>query len=240
MFDEDPPTLTARRAIRMAVRWGGSFPLVSAPNSEDERVLKQWRNFAGLRRAPAAGFLLALALSLDPGIARATDSAVPDDLRVEYARAPLGLDTPAPRLAWQVPVTKQTAYRLKVATSREALARGELFWDSGKVASDANSRSPMRPDACSRNAIVASAGWDAAGNATGWTCPLGEHGLLAASDGRPKDFLGPNPHHDWVDLTRSQTDADGKSAMCGSGLFQRQELLRAYVWRWQTKRTDPS
>ncbi|MHC4251894.1 MAG: family 78 glycoside hydrolase catalytic domain, partial [Planctomycetota bacterium] len=62
-------------------------------------------------------------------------------LRCEYRVDPLGIDVVEPRLSW-VPVSsrrgqKQTAYRVLVAGSPEALASdvGDL-WDSGKVESD--------------------------------------------------------------------------------------------------------
>ncbi len=63
---------------------------------------------------------------------------MPSKLAVEYSATPLGLDEPAPRLAWRSPVGKQTAYRIRVAASPQALEKGDLVWDSGKVASDAN------------------------------------------------------------------------------------------------------
>jgi alpha-L-rhamnosidase len=62
-------------------------------------------------------------------------------LRCEYRDEPLGIDTPVPRLSWQLESSlrgqKQAAYRILVAATREALKadRGDL-WDSGRVASN--------------------------------------------------------------------------------------------------------
>ncbi|MFN3408778.1 MAG: family 78 glycoside hydrolase catalytic domain [Limisphaerales bacterium] len=62
-------------------------------------------------------------------------------LRCEYLVNPLGLDEPAPRLSWRLESdrrgARQTAYRIRVARSHEALAAGAADrWDSGRVAGD--------------------------------------------------------------------------------------------------------
>ena len=63
-----------------------------------------------------------------------------DDLRCEYLREPLGVDTPQPRLSWIINSNRrgerQTAYQVLVASSEELLGKdqGDL-WDSGKVES---------------------------------------------------------------------------------------------------------
>lgn len=62
----------------------------------------------------------------------------PVNLRCEYARAPLGIETQAPRLSWQLQDARrgarQTAYRVLVADSPAALARSEgNVWDTGEV-----------------------------------------------------------------------------------------------------------
>ncbi len=64
----------------------------------------------------------------------------PRDLRCEYLVDPMGVEEAAPRLSWTLVADRraevQTAYRVLVATSPNALAndQGDL-WDSGKVAS---------------------------------------------------------------------------------------------------------
>ncbi|MFY9234146.1 MAG: family 78 glycoside hydrolase catalytic domain [Fimbriimonadaceae bacterium] len=62
------------------------------------------------------------------------------DLRCEYRRTPLGIDSRAPRLSWivssQARGARQSAYRIAAASSREMLGRGKFdLWDTGKVAS---------------------------------------------------------------------------------------------------------
>jgi alpha-L-rhamnosidase len=61
-------------------------------------------------------------------------------LRCEYLVDPQGIDETAPRLSWQLDTdrrgARQTAYRILVSSTAEALARGEGDrWDSGRVES---------------------------------------------------------------------------------------------------------
>jgi alpha-L-rhamnosidase len=71
---------------------------------------------------------------------RAAAELRPVALRTEYLTNPVGLDTPAPRLSWQLESAargaKQVAYRIRVASTTAKLKAdvGDL-WDSGKVAS---------------------------------------------------------------------------------------------------------
>jgi len=65
----------------------------------------------------------------------------PDHLRCEELENPLGIDTPQPRLSWQLLDPRsgaiQTAYEVQVASSREQLLAGHAdIWDSGRVESD--------------------------------------------------------------------------------------------------------
>lgn len=62
------------------------------------------------------------------------------DLRCEYLENPLGLDERAPRLSWRLVSDarglRQSAYRVRVAASAEALAAGGAdLWDSGRIES---------------------------------------------------------------------------------------------------------
>jgi alpha-L-rhamnosidase len=62
-------------------------------------------------------------------------------LRCEYLVAPLGLDERAPRLSWRLESgrrgARQTAYRLRVASTPEQLAAGTADrWDTGRVESN--------------------------------------------------------------------------------------------------------
>ncbi|GAA4810993.1 family 78 glycoside hydrolase catalytic domain [Streptomyces ziwulingensis] len=76
-------------------------------------------------------------------------------LTVEHRVDPLGVDARRPRFGWQSHSTtrgqRQTAYRIRVATSRERLSAGRAdVWDSGRVSSARSvavpyAGSPLRP-----------------------------------------------------------------------------------------------
>jgi alpha-L-rhamnosidase len=84
-------------------------------------------------------FLLSIAAILVA--ATAVGGAEPIALRCEYHANPIGIDTAQPRLSWKLESDQraqmQTAYRILVASSQEALAKdvGDL-WDSEKVELD--------------------------------------------------------------------------------------------------------
>src|SRR5450755_1506832 len=70
-------------------------------------------------------------------------AAVPENLRCESARNPVGIGSATPYFSWTLRLLKpglrdvtQTGYQILVASSSSALAedRGDL-WDSGKIAS---------------------------------------------------------------------------------------------------------
>ncbi|MDB4583603.1 family 78 glycoside hydrolase catalytic domain [Draconibacterium sp.] len=63
------------------------------------------------------------------------------DLRCEYVKNPIGIDTQQPRLSWKIKNktrgTCQSAYRILVATGNDLLNNNTSnLWDSGKVESD--------------------------------------------------------------------------------------------------------
>jgi len=93
---------------------------------------------AALAILPAAG--PGGAVRTGPAPSALTDGISATDLRCEYRSEPLGIDAERPRLSWVLSSGRrgqvQTAYRVLVASSPEALAaeRGNL-WDSGRVAS---------------------------------------------------------------------------------------------------------
>ena len=65
----------------------------------------------------------------------------PVDAKCEYRTNPLGIETRSPRLNWAIDAegrgTRQTAYRILVASSRDQLKPGKAdMWDSGRVESD--------------------------------------------------------------------------------------------------------
>ncbi len=62
----------------------------------------------------------------------------PVELRTEFLKNPLGLDTAKPRFSWIIgdatPGAKQTAYQVQAASS-EKFDKADL-WDSGKIVSE--------------------------------------------------------------------------------------------------------
>ena len=84
----------------------------------------------------------------------AAPPCTPVGLQCEHLINPLGIDTPAPRLAWRLNDSrkgaKQTAYQLYVGTDSVDVSQGKgNGWLSGKVASDAHlvtyAGKPLRP-----------------------------------------------------------------------------------------------
>ena len=102
----------------------------------------------------------------------------PYALETEARSAPIGIDTPRPRLSWKLASPdrnqKQTAYQILAAISAENLARdqGEL-WDSGRVTSPETSwitfaGSPLRSF---QNVWWKVRVWDASGAESAWSDP---------------------------------------------------------------------
>ena len=98
------------------------------------------------------------------------------NLRCEYLNDPQGIDTPRPRLSWQVvsPIRgdRQSAYRILVASSPALLKKNEGdVWDSGKVLSDECVQIEYggRPLAGLEKYYWKVQVWDAAGRPSRWS-----------------------------------------------------------------------
>jgi alpha-L-rhamnosidase len=115
------------------------------------------------------------------------------DLRTEYATNPLGIDVKQPRLSWRL-VSElrgvvQSAWQVQVASSPEALADGDLVWDSGRVESSASIHRPYAgaPLASGRRYHWRVRIWDGSGAASQWSRPAWwEMGLLDPGDWRAR------------------------------------------------------
>lgn len=137
----------------------------------------------------AGGLLVALAtLLLLPNPASA--ALVPDHLRVEYLENPVGLDTPAPRLSWEVASRDrnqvQSAYRILVASQSDRLRNGVGdLWDSGKVPGDVSVHLPYagRPLRSGQSVWWQVQVWDGHDKPSRWS-PVASWtmGLLQAAD----------------------------------------------------------
>ncbi|PST83575.1 alpha-rhamnosidase [Pedobacter yulinensis] len=73
----------------------------------------------------------------------AVQAARPVHLRCEHMVRPLGIDSPRPRLSWQMEdatqAAIQTAYQIRIGTDSLAVASGKAgIWDSGRSNGDAN------------------------------------------------------------------------------------------------------
>jgi len=104
----------------------------------------------------------------------------------------LAVEAPAPRLSWRVESDErgqlQTAYRLRVASTRERLAAGESdLWDSGKVSSDSTIqvRYAGRPLGSRQGCWWSVKVWDRSGVESEWSEPgHWTRGLLGPEDWR--------------------------------------------------------
>ena len=109
--------------------------------------------------------------------AKAQPSAQAIDLRADYQKNPLALDSKSPRLSWVLTADgrgfKQSAYQILAATSRQNLDRDQAeLWDSGKVSGDSSSVEyggpPLASGAeCCWKVRV----WDARGAVSPWSEP---------------------------------------------------------------------
>ncbi|MGN1121413.1 MAG: family 78 glycoside hydrolase catalytic domain, partial [Eubacteriales bacterium] len=77
----------------------------------------------------------------ESGKARSTGSLCVSHLTVDHLTEPMGIDSETPVFSWQIAddavrAWKQTAYRITVADSEQALSEGTYVWDSTQIASD--------------------------------------------------------------------------------------------------------
>ncbi len=125
----------------------------------------------------------------------------PQQLRLEYRDNPLGIDVTEPRFSWLVTSTdakarglRQTAYRILVASSENALRAGNGdLWDTGKVASSDSAQIAYagKPLSSGAAAFWKVQVWDERGKASEWSAPAQwSMGLL-----RPEDW-----HSKWIGL----------------------------------------
>jgi alpha-L-rhamnosidase len=158
----------------------------------------------GFRPSGLTAAALLLAACLSPHLALA--ALRPVDLRCEYLKDPLGIDTPQPRLSWVLQAEnasahgrRQTAYEILVATSPSALQAGQGdLWHSGAVQSDQSIQLPYqgKPLASEQECFWKVRVWDQEGRLSRWSEPARwTMGLLAASDWKAKwiglDEAGP-------------------------------------------------
>jgi hypothetical protein len=149
------------------------------------------------RITAAVAFAAALGLAAS-GVASASSSGPRTgpvrivDLKTDDRINPVGIDDPAPLLAWRLSTPKgnspagQQAYEIRASRSVAALRRGDAdLWDSGKIISAANSQVPFAGSPLTARETVAwqVRVWDTSGRASDWSAPATwEMGLLSPSD----------------------------------------------------------
>jgi alpha-L-rhamnosidase len=130
-------------------------------------------------------------------------------LRTEYTENPLGIDARRPRLSWRIEADArgvvQSAYEIRVARSERGLrVKGDLVWDSGRVASDESVHRPYEGPALRSGERYhwQVRVWDGSAKASAWSAAAWwEMGLLEPSDwkaswiepGLPEDATKPGP-----------------------------------------------
>lgn len=140
-----------------------------------------------------AALQLGVALGADAAVSRTQSRppAVPVRLTTEHASAPLDVDVTGPRLSWQLEGDRagvvQRAYQIAVASDPALIAAGQAdVWDSGRVASAAQTDVPYAGPALASNATYfwAVRIWASLGGPPGdWSEPARfETGLLSPSD----------------------------------------------------------
>ncbi len=161
------------------------------------------------------------------------------ELRCEYALNPVGIDTLQPRLSWTLlDDTRgqlQTAYQIRVATSPEALAKGEdLLWDTDKTVSSDNTHmvyegSALRSGMRCHWQVRA---WDRQGKPTPWSTPaLWQVALLTNSDWKAK-WISPatSDTPEWGDITLVANVTLQKEAF--GILFRARDADNGYMWQF--------
>jgi alpha-L-rhamnosidase len=138
---------------------------------------------------PVACLACVLALTASYASVGAAPATI-TELRCEYRQNPAGLDTPQPRLNWQLVSAergeRQTAYQILVASTAAALDKstGDL-WDSRKIFSAENVAVPYAgvPLASRERCFWKVRVWDQAGNVSDWSAAAEwTMGLLSPAD----------------------------------------------------------
>jgi len=192
---------------------------------EDNRSALSRRHLIGVMTAAAAGATLPLAIA-PQAQASGRRGAAPHGLQVNSRTRPLGTET-APSFSWLPPVSRQTAYEIRVGTGP---GRADV-WRSGKVAASSSTEVPYTGPALGSEQpyFWQVRSWDENGESGRWSeSTTWETGLLKGE----KDWSGARwiggrvaQDHDWRDLTATVVFRGGSDAAAGLSLLLRAEPI---------------
>ncbi|MRG43684.1 Bacterial alpha-L-rhamnosidase [Chitinophaga sp. SYP-B3965] len=113
------------------------------------------------------------------------------NLQCEYRKDPLGINTPAPRLSWELSAASQQAYQV-IVSDDPAVAEGNI-WNSGKVQSAASIQIAFKGKKLdpAKTYYWKVKTWDAKGKETGWSnTAFWQMGLLQQADWQQARWIG--------------------------------------------------
>ncbi|BEL04251.1 hypothetical protein Q0Z83_024420 [Actinoplanes sichuanensis] len=190
-----------------------------------------------LRAACLAALLLLTIVGLPTPATAAAPAPTVTGLTVEGVPGALGIDTPAPRLGWQIASARrgvtQSAYQVRVASAAARLAAGKPdVWDSGRTTGTDSTQVPYggpAPTSATRYHWQVRI-WDAAGRASAWSTPSWwETGLLNTGDWQAKWIGRERPSATWSDYTLDVRLTVTRDA---AGIFFRARGVNdAYMWQ---------
>jgi hypothetical protein len=152
----------------------------------------------------------------------AVGALAPVELRCDYAANPSGVDSPNPRLSWELagPARdqKQSAYEILAASSAKILNHNRAdLWDSGKILSDDTIQIPFPEYLNSFEQVFWKVRvWDGNGKASAWSQPATwTMGVLDTNDW----------HARWI----GATDTNFPSLLLRNEFFVKPKLVRALI-----------
>ncbi|WP_300285281.1 family 78 glycoside hydrolase catalytic domain [uncultured Alistipes sp.] len=151
-------------------------------------------------------------------------------MRCDRQADPIGVETPAPRFGWQLHALdrnmRQSAYRILVADSPEALERGDgNMWDSKKVASSRSLQIPYagRKLEAGKTYYWKVQVWDAAKKASAWSRPgRFSMGLLDRADWSDARWIALENDIDSLTVTDGMAPKNKKSGYYKLPLLRRE------------------
>ena len=165
----------------------------------------------------------------------ATETAPPlevYDLRVDGMTSPLGVDSNAPRFSWKLRAaagvrgTRQTAWQIIAAASRESLAGGHgEIWASGRVesAEQLHLAYAGRPLHSSEQVFWQVRVWDGNDRASAWSAPQSfTMGVLTATDWAPAKWITDEESLKWLNPPAGKT---GTNPRANATLRLRREII---------------